>query len=69
MANGVYAGVIIDQAHPMVDRIFHYRIPETLQQKIKIGMRVQVPFGIANKLMEGYVFQIDSNTDIPDEKK
>jgi len=68
VANGVYAGVIIDQAHPMVDRIFHYRIPETLQQKIKIGMRVQVPFGIANKLMEGYVFQIDSNTDIPDEK-
>ncbi|NLO82214.1 MAG: primosomal protein N' [Clostridiales bacterium] len=68
MENGVYAGVIIDQVHPMVDRIFHYKVPESMAEQIKIGMRVQVPFGGANKKLEGYVFQLDSSVDIPSEK-
>jgi len=66
--NGVYAGVIVDQVHPMVDKIFHYRIPENLREQIKVGMRVKVPFGTANRKMEGYVMQLDSSTDVPDDK-
>ena len=68
MENGVYAGVIVDQVHPMVDKIFHYRIPENLREQIKVGMRVKVPFGTANRKMEGYVMQLDSSTDVPDDK-
>ena len=44
------AGIIIDISHEKVDRQFDYRVPERLQNMIKIGKSVWVPFGAGNTL-------------------
>ena len=58
MINGRYADIIVTISHEKVDRPFQYRIPETLQGKITIGMCVIVPFGAGNKELAGYVIGI-----------
>ncbi len=63
-----YAGIIIDQAHPSIDRIFHYSIPEKIADKIGIGYRVVVPFGRYNSRVEGYVMQLDEVIQVPLDK-
>lgn len=68
MNNKLFAGVIIDQAHPSLDKIFHYSIPEKLRDKIQLGMRVMVPFGPSNRGIEGYVLSLEDEVDIPLEK-
>ncbi|NLJ41427.1 MAG: primosomal protein N' [Clostridiales bacterium] len=68
MAVEMYAGIIIDQAHPALDKLFHYRIPREMTEKVQLGMRVLVPFGPGNRGIEGYIISIDRETDIPPEK-
>lgn len=58
------AQVIVDIAHPDVDRIFDYEIPEELG--LEIGCRVTVPFGRRSK--EGLVVGISDRTDVPPAK-
>ena len=59
-----YAEIIIDIKNENVDKIFHYSIPNNIKDKIKIGMRVFVPFGISNRLREGYVVGFTDKIDI-----
>src|SRR5690554_6089606 len=68
MSSNLYAGIIVDQAHPALDKTFHYIIPDDLADKIELGMRVLVPFGAGNKGIEGYVMSLDSEIDVPYEK-
>lgn len=63
-----FANIIININHSDVDRIFDYKIPKALENKIKKGMRVIVPFGNGNKKIEGYVIDICENTDVPSDK-
>ena len=58
----MFAEVLIDQPHEAVDRLFTYRIPETLHN-ITRGSRVQVPFGLGNRLVQGYVFSVGERND------
>lgn len=53
-----YADVIIDISHEKVDRDFQYRIPAELEQEIKPGVVVTVPFGKGNTLRKGYVIGV-----------
>ena len=53
-----YADIIIDISHESVDRIFQYRIPGDLQEEVKIGSQVCVPFGSGNRRRKGYVVEI-----------
>ncbi|KPU43980.1 primosomal protein N' [Oxobacter pfennigii] len=46
--------------------LFDYLIPEIYEKKLKIGMRVIVPFG--QRRLEGYVVNIKIHTDIPMDK-
>lgn len=50
----IYADVIVDISHESIDRTFQYSIPEDLQKLIRIGTRVDIPFG-NRKEMTGYV--------------
>ena len=50
-----YADIIINISHEAVDRVFQYRIPEQLEEKVQIGSQVKVPFGRGNHLQVGYV--------------
>jgi primosomal protein N' (replication factor Y) len=63
MENKLYAGVVIDQVHPALDKLFHYSIPDELNGKAEIGMRVQVPFG--PRSIQGYILSLDREIDIP----
>lgn len=53
-----YANIIVDISHESVDRTFQYRIPEVLQERIRPGSAVTIPFGKGNKLIRGYVVEI-----------
>ena len=54
----MYANVIIDISHKELDRFFRYRIPESLEGDIRVGDRVEIPFGKYDSTRSGYVVEI-----------
>lgn len=52
------ASIIVNNTSKEVDRAFDYLIPEYMDNLIKVGMRVVVPFGGGNKYIEGYILNI-----------
>ena len=69
MTNGRYANIIVDISHEKIDKPFQYKIPEKLQGKLEEGMCVQIPFGMGNRLRQGYVVEITDKAEFPDEKQ
>lgn len=63
-----YASVIIDISHEQLDRMFQYRIPAVLEEKIKIGMPVLVPFGNGNRMRKAYVVELSDKAQWEEEK-
>ena len=57
------AKIVIASPLPQLDRLFDYRIPSTLQDLIRPGMRVRIPFGRNRKLQEGLVVELSDKTD------
>ena len=51
----IYADIIIDISSDKMDRSFQYCVPAHLEQEIKLGMVVSIPFGNSNQLRKGYV--------------
>ena len=51
----MFADVIIDIQHEKLDKIFQYRIPDEIGEKLEAGMEVIVPFGKGNRQIKGYV--------------
>ncbi len=66
MTKRKYAGIVVDRIHPSLDKLFHYDIPENLQNQIHLGVRVQVPFGHSS--MQGYVLSLDEKPDVSEDK-
>lgn len=58
-----YAKVIVRNNSTHTDNLFTYEIPEFLSENICIGHRVLVPFGMYNKPVEAFVFEIDDYVD------
>ncbi len=54
----MYAEILIEYPTKKIDKFFTYKIPLDLQNKIKRGMKVKVPFN--NKIINGFVMQIIS---------
>ena len=59
MAN--YAGVIVDISLEKLDRVFDYKIPAHLEEFIRPGIQVWIPFGMGNRKIKGFVVNL-SNT-------
>ncbi|MBC1950393.1 primosomal protein N' [Listeria welshimeri] len=57
------AKVIVDVPAMQVDRPFDYFIPEDLEEFIRPGMRVSVPFG--NRKIQGFVTSLDETEENP----
>lgn len=53
-----YAGIIVNNTSLQVDKIFTYKIPENLIDKLNIGSRVKIPFGMGNKKIDGFVVEL-----------
>lgn len=62
----MYAKVIVDIKHSQVDKVFDYKINNVT--KIALGHRVLVPFGISNKLIEGFVIGFCEVSDYDENK-
>lgn len=70
MEQTLYADVVIDISHEALDKIFQYRVPLSLWETVKPGVRVCVPFGKGNRETEGYVVAIGREADYdPDKMK
>lgn len=54
----MYADIIVDITSEKLDRTFQYRVPEALEQILRPGMQVQVPFGNGSRTIKGYVIRI-----------
>lgn len=63
-----YANIIVNISHENVDHPFSYRIPESLVEVCKVGMRVNVPFGKGNRLISGYIIEIADKTKLSEDK-
>lgn len=57
----MFAKVVVDTKLFSLDKLFDYEIPATLP--VKIGCRVQVPFGAANRYKTGYVIEFANTSD------
>lgn len=53
-----YADVIVDISHEKVDRPFQYEIPEQMQEILRPGMCVLVPFGKGDRERKAYVVSV-----------
>lgn len=62
----MFAKVIVDITHSKVDKIFEYKIKD--DQNAALGYRVLVPFGISNKLIEGFIIGVTGTTDFDESK-
>ncbi|MFR1707811.1 MAG: primosomal protein N' [Clostridium sp.] len=59
----MYLGIIVNNEAVKVDKIFTYRVPERLYDKVKKGRMVTVPFGNGNKKIYGFIVDIFYNID------
>ena len=56
----MFADVIVDIQHEKLDKIFQYRIPESMEDRLEPGMQVLVPFGKGNRRITGYGMEIEA---------
>lgn len=63
------ASIIIANSSREIDREFDYYIPNELEEFIKIGSNVIVPFGMYNNYTEGYVINIKEKSELEKLKK
>ena len=59
----MYAKIIVRNNSVQTDNFFTYKIPKVLENEVLVGHRVLVPFGLGNKLIEGFVFEITDSLD------
>mgnify|MGYP003307410398 CR=1 FL=1 len=49
-------GVLVELSSKNIDKMFDYLVPKHLEEFIKVGIRVEVPFG--SQTLEGFVLEI-----------
>ena len=54
-------GVLVELSNKNIDKVFDYLVPSEFIQKIKLGIRVEVPFG--KQILEGFVVEIKGECD------
>ena len=60
----MYAEVLIEYKVKKLDRTFTYKVPEHLENIIKKGMKVIVPFGNSDKTINGFVTGIKNEANL-----
>ena len=63
-----FANIIIDLTTSALNKSFVFRVPDSLNGKVKRGDKVIVPFGSSNKDREGYVLEILSIDELKEKK-
>ncbi len=60
-------GVLVELSNKNIDRVFDYKVKDCDREKIKIGIRVEVPFG--RQSLEGFVLEIKDQSDVDNLKE
>ena len=58
------AKIIVDVPLMQTDQPYSYRIPEEFEGMLEVGMRVHVPFGKGNRLIQGIVLDLESQSNM-----
>lgn len=61
-----YANIIVDISHEKLDKTFVYKVPAEIENQIKLGVMVDIPFGA--RKMTGYVVELSDKTDFDEIK-
>ena len=64
----LYADIIVDISHESLDKTYQYKIPEHLQNKVRVGMPVEVTFGMGNRRLTGYVVGLSDKPKIEEHR-
>lgn len=56
------AEVLVELSNKNIDKVFDYIVPKNLENDIKIGIRVTVPFG--SQILEGFVLGVKNSTSL-----
>ena len=62
----MYVSVLTQIVVKAVDQTFSYHVPKLLENNIKIGVRVRIPFG--NMILDGFVLGISDNSSYDNSK-
>ena len=65
----MYARVIVDVPTMQTNQPYTYQIPSLFSEALVRGMRVVVPFGKGNRLVQGFVIEISDEAEQPDKLK
>lgn len=57
------AKIIVDVPLMQTDQPYSYKVPEEFVEMLEVGMRVHVPFGKGNRLIQGIVLGMESQSD------
>ena len=60
------ANVVVEKTTYAFDSPFSYYVPSALEESLKAGCRVMVPFGAANRKRQGLVLSVEEETVIPE---
>ena len=60
----MFAEIIINSNARALNRIFDYIVPTEMENIIKVGARVFVPFGKGSKLEDGFVINLKEESEI-----
>ncbi len=58
MAEELFAQVAVENTIYHFDKLFTYRVPDSLREQVVPGVRVSVPFGAGNRCRVGIVFSL-----------
>ena len=62
----MYINVLTSISAKAVDKTFTYHVPDNLIERVKIGIRVLIPFG--NQKLEGFVLEVNVKTELDNVK-
>ena len=62
----MYVSVLTQIGAKAVDQTFSYHVPKLLENNIKIGVRIRIPFG--NMILDGFVLGISDNSSYDNSK-
>ncbi len=68
MSNKIFAEIIVDNRSRSTDMSYTYLIPTEYAHEVQLGMRVLVPFGMGDRLLEGIIIAFKENSSFAVEK-
>ena len=60
----MYAEIILNSEAIEIDRPFTYKVPLDMEEKVKVGQIVKVPFGVRSKPVEGFILDLKAEEEM-----